>query len=68
MSFKVLEIKEDSDGSAIIKIDYDNEFLDIIKQKIGKDPTEQDISDYVIDILEKEMERVDKCVDKWKKG
>ena len=68
MSVKVLEIKENSDGSATIKIDYDNEFLDIIKQKIGKDPTEQDISDYVIDILEKEMERVDKCVDKWKKG
>lgn len=67
MSVKVLEIKENSDGSATIKIDYDNEFLDIIKQKIGKDPTEQDISDYIIDILEKEMERVDRCVDKWKK-
>lgn len=68
MSVKVLEIKEDSDGSATIKIDYDQEFLDNVKQKIGKDPTEQDISDYVVGLIEKEMERVDKCVDKWKKG
>ena len=67
MSVKVLEIKEDSDGSATIKIDYDQEFLDNVKQKIGKDPTEQDISDYVVGLIEKEMERVDKCVDKWKK-
>lgn len=67
MSFKVLEIKEGRDGSATITFDYDQEFVDNVKQKIGKDPTEQDISDYVIDILEKEMERVDKCVDKWKK-
>ena len=59
MNVKVLEIKENSDGSATMTIDYDQEFLDIIKQKIGKEPTEQDISDYVIDILEKEMERVD---------
>ena len=66
MSFKVLEIKEGRDGSATITFDYDQEFVDNVKQKIGKDPTEQDISDYVIDILEKEMERVDKCVDKWK--
>jgi hypothetical protein len=57
MSVKVLEIKEHSDGSATMTIDYDQEFLDIVKQKIGKDPTEQDISDYVIDILEKEMEK-----------
>ncbi len=57
MSVKVLEIKENSDGSATMKIDYDQEFLDNIKQKIGKEPTEQDISDYVIDILEKEMEK-----------
>ena len=67
MSVKVLDIKEDSDGSATIKIDYDQEFLDNVKQKIGKDPTEQDISDYVVGLIEKEMERVDKCVDKWKK-
>ena len=66
MSVKVLDIKEDSDGSATIKIDYDQEFLDNVKQKIGKDPTEQDISDYVVGLIEKEMERVDKCVDKWK--
>ena len=59
MSVKVLEIKENSDGSATMTIDYDQEFLDNVKQKIGKEPTEQDISDYVIDILEKEMERVD---------
>lgn len=57
MSVKVLEIKENSDGSATMKIDYDQEFLDNVKQKIGKEPTEQDISDYVIDILEKEMEK-----------
>lgn len=67
MSVKVLDIKESSDGSATIKIDYDQEFLDNVKQKIGKDPTEQDISDYVVGLIEKEMERVDKCVDKWKK-
>lgn len=67
MSVKVLDIKEHSDGSATMTIDYDQEFLDIIKQKIGKEPTEQDISDYVIGLIEKEMERVDKCVDKWKK-
>ena len=67
MSIKVLDIKESSDGSATIKIDYDQEFLDNVKQKIGKDPTEQDISDYVVGLIEKEMERVDKCVDKWKK-
>lgn len=67
MSVKVLDIKEDSDGSATIKIDYDQEFLDNVKQKIGKDPTEQDISDYVVGLIEKEMERVDKCVDEWKK-
>ena len=68
MSVKVLEIKERSDGSTTIKIDYDQEFLDNVKQKIGKDPTEQDISDYVVGLIEKEIERVDKCVDEWKKG
>ena len=57
MSVKVLEIKEHSDGSATIKIDYDQEFFDNVKQKIGKDPTEQDISDYVIGVIEKEMEK-----------
>ena len=67
MSVKVLDIKEHSDGSATMTIDYDQEFLDNVKQKIGKDPTEQDISDYVVGLIEKEMERVDKCVDKWKK-
>ena len=67
MSVKVLDIKEHRDGSATIKIDYDQEFLDNVKQKIGKDPTEQDISDYVVGLIEKEMQRVDKCVDKWKK-
>ena len=67
MSVKVLEIKEHSDGSATMTIDYDQEFLDIVKQKIGKDPTEQDISDYVVGLIEKEIERVDKCIDKWKK-
>jgi len=67
MSVKVLDIKEHNDGSATMTIDYDQEFLDNVKQKIGKDPTEQDISDYVVGLIEKEMERVDKCVDKWKK-
>ena len=57
MSVKVLEIKEHSDGSATMKIDYDQEFLDNVKQKIGKDPTEQDISDYVISLIEKEIEK-----------
>jgi hypothetical protein len=67
MSVKVLDIKEGSDGSATMTIDYDQEFLDNVKQKIGKDPTEQDISDYVVGLIEKEIERVDKCIDKWKK-
>lgn len=67
MSVKVLDIKESSDGSATMTIDYDQEFLDNVKQKIGKDPTKQDISDYVVGLIEKEMERVDKYVDEWKK-
>jgi len=31
MSVKVLEIKENSDGSATMKIDYDQEFQDNVK-------------------------------------
>lgn len=53
MKLEVVEIKDNEDGSAILVVDYDKRFLDLVKEKLqNNSPSEQDISDYIIKLIE----------------
>lgn len=58
MNIKILEIKENEDGTATLLFDYDEEFRDLVEEKIGKEPTEQDISDFVVESIQKGIDLI----------
>ena len=59
MKLEVLEIKENEDGTCEVVFDYDDEFVELVKGETKLEaPTEEDISAFVVEALEKGMEIV----------
>lgn len=56
MKIEVLEVIENEDGTCNVVFDYDEEFVEVVKKELDKEHlTEEDISQYVIESLEKGM-------------
>lgn len=61
MRLKIIEIKDNEDGSATLVCDCDEYFLDFVKEKLQNDlPSEQDISDFIIKLIEDDMKETKK--------
>ena len=59
MKLEVLEIKENEDGTCEVVFDYDDEFVELVKEQTKLEaPTEEDISAFVVEALERGMEIV----------
>jgi hypothetical protein len=61
MKLEVLKIKENEDGTCEVIFDYDEEFVELVKEEKNlESPTEADISAYVVEALERGMKLVEK--------
>jgi hypothetical protein len=59
MKLEVLQIKENDDGTCEVIFDYDDEFVELVKEQTKLEaPTEEDISAFVVEALERGMEIV----------
>ena len=59
MKLEVLQIKENEDGTCEVIFDYDDEFVELVKEQTKLEaPTEEDISAFVVEALERGMEIV----------
>ena len=61
MKLSVDEIKENEDGTTSIVFDYDEEFLEAVKQQLKNDsPTEDEINMYIMEILAYRINEINK--------
>jgi len=54
MKIDVIDIKENNDGTCKVVFDYDDEFVELVKEELDrKEVSEEEISEYVVRCLEK---------------
>jgi 6-pyruvoyl-tetrahydropterin synthase len=54
MKIEVLEVIENEDGTCSVVFDYDDKFVDLVKETLQKEEvTEEEISQYVVDCIDK---------------
>ena len=54
MKIDVIDIKENSDGTCEVVFDYDDEFVELVKEELDREEvSEEEISEYVVKCLEK---------------
>lgn len=57
MKIEILRTIQNEDGSWSIEFDYDDEYLEIIKQHLGKEElTEEEISSFILSRIEAAIE------------
>lgn len=57
MKIDILKTIQNEDGSWSLEFDYDDEYLQIMKQRLGKDDlTEEEISQFIVGEIEKAIE------------
>lgn len=57
MKIEILRTIQNEDGSWSIEFDYDDEYLEIIKQHLGKEElTEEEISSFILSRIEAAVE------------
>lgn len=59
MKIDILEIKQNENGTCDIVFDYDDEYLQFVKESLKKeDPTEEEIAEFLSEAIQREVERV----------
>jgi undecaprenyl pyrophosphate synthase len=54
MKIEVLEVVENGDGTCNVVFDYDEEFVQLVKEELQKEElTEEEISAYIVESLQK---------------
>lgn len=65
MKIEVLEVVENGDGTCNVVFDYDDEFVEMVKEEINKEEiTEEDIAAFVVENLEKGIDLMKQTQDK----
>lgn len=57
MEIKLLEVKDNGDGTQTVVFDYDDEFLEYVKEKLNNDsPSEEEISNFISSTIQESVD------------
>lgn len=61
MNLKILEVKQNENGTCDVVFDYDDQYLEFVKESLGKEePTEDEIAQFLSEAIHREIDRLSK--------